>query len=262
MRHGRGNITGIGIGHTLHRDRGIAADSHIANHGDTLGACGVEANQPPEADAGGPYHGIVGAPLTFDGTGSSDQDGHIALYRWGFGDSSDTDTGTGAEPAHTYIEAGTYSAYLTVDDDDGATDSNGTTVVISSGSNLSPDCSLAIPSRDTIWPPFRVLVPVDIQGVTDPDGDTVNIIIDSIFQDEPVGRQPDGSGVGTDIALVRAQRMPVNFGGNGRVYHIGFTADDGRGASCSGEVLVGVPLRRSGAAIDGGGISDSTVPSI
>ena len=29
--------------------------------------------------------------------------------------------------------------------------------------------------------------------------------------------------------------------GNGRVYSVGFTADDGKGASCTGAVLVCVP---------------------
>jgi hypothetical protein len=75
-------------------------------------------------------------------------------------------------------------------------------------------------------------------------GDTVTITIDSIFQDEPVDGQgdgsfvPDGMGLGTPTAQVRAERQG---GGNGRVYHIGFTAEDGHGGTCSGEILVGVP---------------------
>ncbi|MCK5204395.1 MAG: hypothetical protein KAR15_11005, partial [Desulfobacterales bacterium] len=96
--------------------------------------------------------------------------------------------------------------------------------------------------------------------------DDVTITIDSIFQDEPVatngnGRYtPDGRGVGSSKAWVRAERESSSWWswlwkraersgskkvpGNGRVYHIDFTADDGNGDTCSGEVLVGVPHDR------------------
>jgi hypothetical protein len=48
--------------------------------------------------------------------------------------------------------------------------------------------------------------------------------------------------------------------GDGRVYHIAFTASDGDGASCTGEVTVGVPHDKGGHAtpIDGGPLYDST----
>ena len=48
-------------------------------------------------------------------------------------------------------------------------------------------------------------------------------------------------------------------GGDGRVYHIGFTAEDGMGGMCTGEVLVSVPLRKGIPAGDGGALYDSTV---
>ena len=50
-------------------------------------------------------------------------------------------------------------------------------------------------------------------------------------------------------------------GGNGRVYRISFTADDGNGGSCTGEVLVSVPKSqgKKGAAVDDGPLFDSTV---
>jgi hypothetical protein len=68
---------------------------------------------------------------------------------------------------------------------------------------------------------------------------------------------PNGHGVGTPAAEVRAER---EGGGNGRVYHIFFTATDELGAACSGEVLVGVPHDQEGApAVDDGALYDSTV---
>ncbi len=127
-----------------------------------------------------------------------------------------------------------------------------------------PDCSNAVSSIDTVWPPNHKFHVVNILGVTDPDGDDVTITIDSIFQDEAVdstgdgNSAPDGTGVGTSTASVRAERAGT---GNGRVYHIGFTAEDENGEVCSGEVLVGVPKRKKkkGAPVDDGPLYDSTV---
>jgi len=48
--------------------------------------------------------------------------------------------------------------------------------------------------------------------------------------------------------------------GNGRVYHIGFAAEDDKGEACSEEVLVGAPHDRNTAPVDNGAIYDSTVP--
>ena len=110
--------------------------------------------------------------------------------------------------------------------------------------NQPPVCSAATPSVAKLWPPNHKFRNVGIQGVTDPEGDVVTIIIDGVFQDEPVNDTgdgntfPDAQGVGTSTAQLRAERQGS---GNGRVYHIAFTADDGNGGTCTGEVTVGVP---------------------
>jgi Big-like domain-containing protein len=131
--------------------------------------------------------------------------------------------------------------------------------------NQPPVCDDAVPSVSALWSPNHKLVPINVLGVTDPDGDPVTINIDSIFQDEPVdglgdgNTSPDGAGVGTATASVRAERAG---GGNGRVYHISFTASDGNGGTCDGTVLVAVPKSKGvkGAAVDGGVLYDSTAP--
>lgn len=131
--------------------------------------------------------------------------------------------------------------------------------------NEPPVCTDAYASVDTIWPPNHKFVAVDVLGVTDPDGDPVSITIDSVYQDEPVDSTgdgafaPDGQGVGNATAEVRAER---DGAGNGRVYHIGFTADDGNGGTCSGEVLVGVPKSqgKKDAPVDDEPLYDSTLP--
>lgn len=135
--------------------------------------------------------------------------------------------------------------------------------------NCPPDCSNAEPSIATLWPPNHKFVPIAITGVTDPEGDLVTITIDSIFQDEPVrstgkgsgNTSPDGAGLGTDTALVRAERNGnPKSPGNGRVYRIDFTANDGKpGGTCRGTVRVCVPHDWSDdACVDDGTVYDST----
>src|SRR5262245_18714042 len=70
-------------------------------------------NHRPVANAGGPYKALVGQPLTFKGSGSSDPDADTLTYRWNFGDGT---TGTGVSPVHTYKAKGTYSVSLLVND--------------------------------------------------------------------------------------------------------------------------------------------------
>jgi hypothetical protein len=114
--------------------------------------------------------------------------------------------------------------------------------------NTPPVCTEAAAGPDELWPPNHKFVEIGVIGVTDPDGDALAITIDSIEQDEPTDTfgdgkfTPDGQGVGTDTAEVRAERSGTKkVPGDGRVYQIGFTADDGNGAVCSGTVTVCVP---------------------
>jgi hypothetical protein len=127
--------------------------------------------------------------------------------------------------------------------------------------NAPPTCSLAAASPNIAWPPEHEWVAISVTGVTDPDGSPLTLTIDRIFQDEPVesgNHSPDGRGIGTNLAEVRAER---DQNGDGRVYHIYFIAKDSYGATCRGEVLVGVPSDQGGliAPIDGGPLYDSTI---
>lgn len=70
-------------------------------------------NDPPVADAGGPYSGAVGSPIALDGSGSSDEEGAELAYSWDFGDGTH---GTGVNPTHTYTAAGAYTVTLVVND--------------------------------------------------------------------------------------------------------------------------------------------------
>jgi cysteine-rich repeat protein len=113
--------------------------------------------------------------------------------------------------------------------------------------NVPPDCSGAVADPATLWPPNHALSEISVAGVTDEDGDEVTITATSVTQDEAVTEAGNGSGnTSPDASLsplaVRIERNGNSkTPGNGRVYHIEFTADDGQGGSCEGSVSVCVP---------------------
>jgi hypothetical protein len=123
--------------------------------------------------------------------------------------------------------------------------------------NNAPDCSAATASPGTLWPADGRFVSVSIRGLTDPDGDRLTTALTSIHQDEWLTRAgtADATGIGASVARLRASRLD---GGNGRVYHLGFTATDPRGGVCTGTVKVCVPIVQGGTCIDGGARVDST----
>ncbi|MBD5786521.1 PKD domain-containing protein [Cellulosimicrobium terreum] len=80
-----------------------------------IGTTGQVPNQAPTARFASE---VTKLAVAFDASTSSDSDGTVASYAWDFGDG---ESGTGAEPEHTYDEPGTYTVTLVVTDDDGAT---------------------------------------------------------------------------------------------------------------------------------------------
>jgi PKD repeat protein len=115
---------------------------------------------PPLADAGGPHSGVVGSPITFDGSGSNDSDGTIVSYGWNFGDGT---TGTGITPTHTYTTAGNYTVVLTVTDNDSLTNSNST-----------------IASIDASGPP-TILIAIDISNIEPIEEENEKTMLVTVF---------------------------------------------------------------------------------
>ena len=113
--------------------------------------------------------------------------------------------------------------------------------------NLPPDCSDAVASEPILWPPNHAYHAISVLGVTDPDGDPVTVTVTKVTQDEPVNTRGDGNTcpdarIVSGQASVRAERAGTpGLPGNGRVYAISFTADDGKGGQCTGTVYACVP---------------------
>jgi len=95
-------------------DNGVGVDTLIVTvTGPTAG--GTKA---PLAMAGNDLATAPDTKVSFNGSGSTDEDGTIANYTWSFGDGS---FGYGATVDHTYARPGVYAVVLTVTDDMGAT---------------------------------------------------------------------------------------------------------------------------------------------
>jgi PKD repeat protein len=110
-------------------------------------------NVPPSANAGGPYEGVEGTPITFDGTGSSSVCGFDNLtLEWKL---SDGGVAYGAQPQHTFEAPGVYSGVLTVTDADGNVATRTFSVTVA---NLPP-VAKAGPSMSSEWG-----VPVTLNG--------------------------------------------------------------------------------------------------
>jgi PKD repeat protein len=103
-------------------------------------------NNPPVADAGGPYSGEAGTTLIqFDGSGSMDPDDNAITFEWEFGDGS---TATEEMPTHTYRSAGNYEVRLVVDDGQVKSEPSITSAVISAPpANIAPVANPGGPYR-------------------------------------------------------------------------------------------------------------------
>jgi RHS repeat-associated protein len=119
---------------------GLDSFSFTASDGRTLSALAavsitvIQVNQAPTANAGGPYTGVVGVPVQFNGSGN-DPDGNPISFSWTFGDGG---KGTSSNLTHTYSAPGTYPVILTVTDTFNTSGLSQTTATISPALVLNP----------------------------------------------------------------------------------------------------------------------------
>jgi len=88
----------------------------------------------PTAEANGGYNGVINEVVSFSSAGSVDADGSIVAYNWDFGDGG---TSVEANPSYAYANSGTFTAKLTVTDNDNNQSSDSSLVNISA-SNEAP----------------------------------------------------------------------------------------------------------------------------
>jgi len=126
------------------------------------------ANQPPNADADGPYSGNRTETITLDGIGSTDPDGTIDNYAWEV-DALEVYSG----PNATYnldlsgYSLGDHPVTLTVTDNDSGTDTDTTTLTVN---NVPPVADANGPYSGDVGE----IITFDGSGSYDPDGTIVS----------------------------------------------------------------------------------------
>lgn len=109
--------------------------------------------------------------------------------------------------------------------------------------NRAPDLTNVVPVPAMLWPATGNLVPIDIAGVTDPDGDVFTLKVTGITQDEAPLREgwgttcPDGVITPNQVYL-RAEHAE---NGDGRIYDVEFVVTDRLGSESRAHVRVCAP---------------------
>ena len=87
----------------------------------------IENQLPISSFTATPISGVSPLNVSFNGSGSSDQDGSISEFVWSFGDGS---TASGISAQHTFTAIANYTVTLRVTDDHGATATSSRTVSV------------------------------------------------------------------------------------------------------------------------------------
>jgi uncharacterized repeat protein (TIGR02543 family) len=119
-------------------------------------------NNPPVAEAGGPYSGNEGSSISVDASGSSDAGGSIASYEWDWDNNGTFDTSSPSPIAsHTWPDNGSYTIRLRVTDGAGATATDTATVTVN---NVAPAATFDKPAAVN----EGSLINISLTGPTDP----------------------------------------------------------------------------------------------
>jgi hypothetical protein len=249
--------------HIVHA--GHAEPGSAATHDFELSAAGriAFANAAPVANAGFDQTANANAGgqavVALDGSASSDPDGDTLMFTWAgpFGVLS-------GPQVNATLGVGVHVLTLTVDDGKGGVSEDTVTATVNGG-NHAPVCSPL--AQEVVATATRSYKSIAIGGVDDPDGDVLTMTVTGVQMDEadqwgattPYPARILGAGVGTMVSggsvnglvQVRTERNgTAQAPGNGRVYHVLFTAEDGHGGVCTGDLKVGVRYSPSQPAID------------
>lgn len=116
------------------------------------------------------------------------------------------------------------------------------------GGNRPPICDHARATQPelSVPPNHDWSAPLGVVNIIDPDGDSITVAIDGVSSNQPANGLGDGNtavdwlhaNITGSLAQVRVERAGMDK--EGRTYTMAFTASDGRGGTCDGDVPVHV----------------------
>jgi len=174
------------------------------------------------------------APVRVQFTGNkSTDDKEVTSYFWDFKDGS---TATEANPSHTFDEAGTYEVELTVEDEEGLSDTTGVTIAVRAAKNEAPVANITVDKTSGEAP---------LQLRFNADNSTDDKEVTSYFWDFQDGRQ------------TRTQNPSHTYDQAG-VYEVELTVEDAEGLSSVAVVTITVDEASNGSS---GGGNNGDYPS-
>jgi len=210
------------------------------NSTDTIAIIVTDANQAPTAVASSDVtSGEASLNVQFTGDTSSDPDtADVLTFAWDFGDGS---TATTANPAHTFINAGTYDVTLTVTDDGTPALSSSEvtlTITVNTPANQAP---IAVADNYSVIKGTNNNLFNVIENDSDPDGDPLTVTLE-LF---PL------NGTATMSGNQVSYSPNINFVGTDQ---IGYQISDGNGGTDDGliTVTVSAPANQAPVAVASG----------
>jgi PKD repeat protein len=167
---------------------GVTGFTNYASLGQytVTGTVAAPSSKPPLAKASTTQSsGTTPMVVSFSSVGSSDPDGVITDYQWTFGDGGSSGA---SNPVYTYVREGSYTATLTVTDNNGLTAKDSVTIVVRAPAAPTPVSGPVVFVRDL----SLRLRPIRVQGVA---GKVVEVVV--TIGDNERGRNARATVVGT-----------------------------------------------------------------
>ena len=184
----------------------------------------VRLNQPPVAEASGPYQGNEGSPITFNGSGSYDENDYIVSWLWDLdGDGIYETNATATQGVVNYTWCDDYSGNVSikVTDSFGATDVDNTAVTVLNVppvANAGPDQKVEVfdvvsfngSAIDT--PCDTLTFEWDFGDGTNATGQNVTHVYNAVgVYTVTLTVTDDDGGVGNDTAIVNVTRRQTRL---------------------------------------------------
>jgi len=139
----------------------VVTDDDGATGKDTI-EISVQTSPPSASASANPTSGEASLRVYFEGS-ATDSDGTIVSYHWDFGDGETSEL---QNPTHRYSDAGTYTATLTVTDNEGAKDTD--TIKITVNEKSPPKINYELTVLDVRdWYPYYDQIDIQIRIDTD-----------------------------------------------------------------------------------------------